>query len=47
MTSGRIRVVGHHMDAYPVTPLRETARVAAEVQARLGSLGITGTASAA
>lgn len=35
LQSRRIRAVGTDMDAYAVTPLRETARVAAEVRARL------------
>ncbi|UNK50996.1 mitochondrial fission ELM1 family protein [Lysobacter sp. S4-A87] len=32
---GRIRPLAQALDPYPVTPLRETARVAAQVQARL------------
>ncbi|MCE7033390.1 mitochondrial fission ELM1 family protein [Lysobacter sp. GX 14042] len=32
---GRARLLGERMDGYPVTPLRETARVAAEVEQRL------------
>ncbi len=35
LQSRRIRAIGADMDAYPVEPLRETARVAAEVRARL------------
>lgn len=35
LRSRRIRPVGADMAPYPVTPLRETARVAAEVRARL------------
>src|SRR5690606_9818518 len=33
--SGRARPLGERMDGYAVTPLRETARVAAEVERRL------------
>ena len=35
--SGRARPLGERMDGYAVTPLRETARVAAEVERRLRS----------
>lgn len=35
MRSRRVRAVGVDMDPYEIVPLRETARVAAEVQARL------------
>lgn len=38
LQSHRIRAVGADMDDYPVTPLRETARVAAEVRSRLAEL---------
>ena len=34
--SGRVRLLDDALAGWPVTPLRETARVAAEVQARLG-----------
>lgn len=36
---GRVRTADDHFDAFPVTPLRETARVAAEVRRRLGLAG--------
>ncbi|WP_231583333.1 mitochondrial fission ELM1 family protein [Luteimonas sp. FCS-9] len=35
LADGRIQVLGDALPAFPVTPLRETARIAAEVRARL------------